>query len=713
MQCMIENVPFELRERAQWVLWRYVQNDKGKWTKVLYQTKHPERKASSTNPATWSDFASTMALVTPEQGLGFVFSENDPYCGIDLDGCVNDGTIEPWAEQLMQRFPGYAEFSPSGRGIHLIGKGVLSKGWNQKPLEMYSQGRFFTCTGTVVPGRPTTIASLSHLEDFEQCIEVLSEALKTCPAFPALFSGDWSSYGSQSEADVGFTADLLRSGATTLEEVIAAVALSGLWRDKWERDDYQESTFRAAAKLYNEGQARPTKSPTKTKTDDGSLARFVAETLRDTLAFDHVGRVWRQHNGFVWSRVDNSTVLRLVEETLYSAFGETSHRQVRAVMALLQARMTRNFNSTPGLPMATQVFNLTTKETRPYTPDDDFTWQLPFDYEPEATCPTIERWLDGSSSKRAELLAFAKAVLIGYQDAEVYIEAVGTSGVGKSTYTNLLQALVGTENTVPSSFARLKANKRFETARFYGKRLLIFADEQAYVEDVELFKKLTSASDTIPGELKGVNEAFDFRFQGLVVVTANAVLKSSDKSNALGRRRVIVEFHKAEGEWNEKLMDFQEDGTAIGVFAGELPGFFNLLLNITPAEIKATLKTFGDAYKRALLETETLAVWCQQSLAHAPEAFLPIGTKEKKPYSLDYKFNPKKYAYTNYHKWMADNGYGDREILSSVKFSGRVADLLTNHVSLPHVEIKKGPEGMRIYGVRFREEYDPGIILQG
>src|SRR4029453_1383468 len=138
---------------------------------------------------------------------------------------------------------------------------------------------------------------------------------------------------------------------------------------------------------------------TKTKTDDGSLARFVAERLRDKLAFDPLGRVWRQHNGYVWPRVEDATVLKLVEEPLISRFCEPSHRQVRAVMALLQARIARRFNTTAGLPMATKVFYLATKETRPYTPDDDFTWQLPFDYEREATCPTIERWLDGSSSK--------------------------------------------------------------------------------------------------------------------------------------------------------------------------------------------------------------------------------------------------------------------------------------------------------------------------
>src|SRR5436190_9292086 len=179
MQSIAENVPVELRERAQWVLWRYEINDKGKRTKVPYQTKSLSSKASSTRAATWADFASTIALMTPEQGIGFILSENDPYCGIDLDGCIKNSVIEPWAQQVMQMFPGYAEYSPSGTGVHLIGKGELKKGWNQKPLETYDKGRYFTFTGNVVPGRPTTIKSWSRLEDFELCIEAVSKALHT------------------------------------------------------------------------------------------------------------------------------------------------------------------------------------------------------------------------------------------------------------------------------------------------------------------------------------------------------------------------------------------------------------------------------------------------------------------------------------------------------------------------------------------------------
>jgi hypothetical protein len=60
---------------------------------------------------------------------------------------------------------------------------------------------------------------------------------------------------------------------------------------------------------------------------------------------------------------------------------------------------------------------------------------------------------------------------------------------------------------------------------------------------------------------------------------------------------------------------------------------------------------------------------------------------------------------------MVDNGHGEREILSSTKFSGRVVDLLTNHVGLSGVYVDKTPKGMVIRGIRFRTAEDPGIIL--
>src|SRR3954463_817485 len=72
-------VPECLRERDQWVLWRYELRGL-KWTKCPYKAHAPGRKASTTDPQDWDTFeaavrAYTKAMGTRDRadGIGFVF----------------------------------------------------------------------------------------------------------------------------------------------------------------------------------------------------------------------------------------------------------------------------------------------------------------------------------------------------------------------------------------------------------------------------------------------------------------------------------------------------------------------------------------------------------------------------------------------------------------------------------------------------------------
>jgi len=84
-------------------------------------------------------------------GIGFVFSSGDPYCGIDLDGCSNPetGELAKWAKEIVDDLDGYAEVSPSGRGVHVIMRGK-SPSRRRGQIEIYSSERFFTMTGRVL-----------------------------------------------------------------------------------------------------------------------------------------------------------------------------------------------------------------------------------------------------------------------------------------------------------------------------------------------------------------------------------------------------------------------------------------------------------------------------------------------------------------------------------------------------------------------------------
>ena len=93
--------------------------------------------------------------------MGFVFTYDDPFVGIDLDKCrdAETGKTEDWAQKVIDDLNSYTEISPSGTGYHIIVKGKMPEdGANRKGrLEVYEKGRYFTVTGDHVEGTPEAI----------------------------------------------------------------------------------------------------------------------------------------------------------------------------------------------------------------------------------------------------------------------------------------------------------------------------------------------------------------------------------------------------------------------------------------------------------------------------------------------------------------------------------------------------------------------------
>jgi putative DNA primase/helicase len=98
----VYQAPGELRTVDQFVCWRE-EDRAGDITKVPYSV-HGGR-ASSTNPGTWAPFGAAIAYAEENEmaGVGFVFTEDDPYLGIDLDKCRNPATgeVAPWARKIV------------------------------------------------------------------------------------------------------------------------------------------------------------------------------------------------------------------------------------------------------------------------------------------------------------------------------------------------------------------------------------------------------------------------------------------------------------------------------------------------------------------------------------------------------------------------------------------------------------------------------------
>lgn len=140
-----ERIPRLMKELDQWVC---VHAD----SKVPMRCFEPE-VASSTDPKTWSPFATAVQAVADGHydNIGFVFNDND-LVGIDIDtGYDDDGFITTIAADILGKCQSYTERSRSGRGFHILLKGKLPfKGRNNlNGVEIYRSSRYFIMTGDV------------------------------------------------------------------------------------------------------------------------------------------------------------------------------------------------------------------------------------------------------------------------------------------------------------------------------------------------------------------------------------------------------------------------------------------------------------------------------------------------------------------------------------------------------------------------------------
>lgn len=228
---MFENIPDELKNYKQWVMWRLEKIDddpETKPTKVPYSIR-----GYNVSVLDYHEFGTFSDVVACYQsgaysGIGFVFTENDPYAFIDLDDCGQDGELIAYHMELYSVFSSYSEISPSGNGLHIIVKGSIPEGRRNsaKKIEIYSSQRYATFTGNIY-GAERQIHDRSallnlvfeklteqrkrsdeykhlHIEQTQEDAEIIDIASRAVNGdkFYNLFAGNWHEYyQSQSEAD--------------------------------------------------------------------------------------------------------------------------------------------------------------------------------------------------------------------------------------------------------------------------------------------------------------------------------------------------------------------------------------------------------------------------------------------------------------------------------------------------------------------------------
>ena len=340
-------IPDELEELEQWVNWYYKWDATRKeWLKIPLQTRpllsdDPRLcRAAANKTHTWATFDEAMRVlklhpplvseVSPPgdsdstgnrglDGIGYVFSESDPFTGIDLDGCINPdtGEIEPWAATIVNELDSYTELSPSGTGLHIITCASLPpRGRKKGPVEMYDTGRFFTITGEVYgssrgieerqeaverlharvfaksksePKKQTAAPSGAVTLDDSELLEKI-RASKQSAKFEALWSGDSSGYGSQSEADSALCSILRFWTGGDAARIDGLFRGSGLMRPKWDEKHssdgrtYGEMTIQRVLELGGEVYTPKRSSGTNGDNQSGERPQIIVSLSMDAFS---------------------------------------------------------------------------------------------------------------------------------------------------------------------------------------------------------------------------------------------------------------------------------------------------------------------------------------------------------------------------------------------------------------------------------------------
>ena len=284
-----QHIPFELRQRPQWILMRTRKSSSGRLLKLPWNPHKPRESASIANPKTWSTFDHVMDVLKPGDHPAFALTEDDPYVLVDFDKCLFDRRIVRQIHREVAHLSSYTEVSVSGTGLHVVVRGSLPvAGRRGKDLEMYQSGRFVLLTGTIYERRdtihdrqqeltslyersfpksePTSRPEQARTLDDEELLRRAFTA-RNGAKVRSLYAGKWQDYYStQSEADAALCS-LLGFYSQDTTQIDRLFRHSGLFREKWDEVHFADGS------TYGE------------KTVDRALKRvdrtFAAEATRD------------------------------------------------------------------------------------------------------------------------------------------------------------------------------------------------------------------------------------------------------------------------------------------------------------------------------------------------------------------------------------------------------------------------------------------------
>ena len=192
------------------------------------------------------------------------------------------------------------------------------------------------------------------------------------------------------------------------------------------------------------------------------------------------------------------------------------------------------------------VYNIVTDTLVPFSPDMVITNQIPWNYRPDAHSAIADTTLNKMACHDPEIRQLLNEC-IGYcfyrrNELSVSMFLTGEKANGKSTFLQMLQDVLGTQNT--SNLGLDELEERFAPATMFGKLANIgddISDEFLRGKAIAHFKKIVSGN-MLKAENKG-DALFFYKPFVKLIFSANQIPRMKDRTGAVLRRMVIIPFN--------------------------------------------------------------------------------------------------------------------------------------------------------------------------
>jgi len=598
----------ELKKMKIWFLWNNVPTagNSKKMTKVPISSTGGKTGTDDSYKNTWSTYDETVLAKERLGASGIGFKVPKGFYFLDVDQRNLD---DSFVKRLLKRHGSYAEISPSGKGIYILGtcdSSQLPLCYNEKKqgltlnrefyqknpnnhVELYIgdvTNRYATFTGNTINDLPLTDGTEAVLETFDkemrrsrkpvQKTELSTREIdfdiacalrkqQNSEKFIRLYDkGDFSEYGSQSEADAALCSMIAFRTGNDPDAIDKVFRDSALYRGKWERDDYRNSTIALGIEachgiFHKSVMKRPEfilydEQTNRENVSVPLLAKYVRENMKYIMVRDSGRQALLKYvydDGCCRYYADNMMMGRIKQ--FIADYNEELVKMSKVNETLQHINTDLNYVSQEELNADEDIINFkngllkvtgTEITLEEHSPAVLSTIQLPCEWKgKDFSTPVFDAYLqtlaNGDKEVQQLLLEFMGACISNVKGSRMKkaLFLVGDGNTGKSQLKSLVERLLGRGNFIGIDLKEIEA--RFGTGSLYGTRLAGSSDMSFLsIDELKTFKKLTGG-DSIFTEIKG-QQGFESSYNGMLWFCMNRLPKFGGDDGKWVYDRIMV-----------------------------------------------------------------------------------------------------------------------------------------------------------------------------